>query len=50
MKINLWFLKINLKAKHLIKAEDAKITFRYDRYFILIGIVVHLYWIYKMIT
>lgn len=50
MRINLWFLKLNLKAKHLINASDAKLVFRFDRYMILAGIGLHLYWLYKIIT
>jgi len=51
MKLNLWFMKINIKAKHLFgDCSDARLEFYLLRYFTVWGIGVHLHWLYEVIT
>jgi len=38
MKLNLWFIKLDSKGP--------KLQFYGKRYFMLVGIALHLYWVY----
>ena len=44
MVLNIWFLKLKLSLK------DPILEFYYARYLILVGILTHIYLIYKAIT